>query len=169
MNRFYRKPKPETMKKNRETYAEVFKEEISWIKDNLQDLTQNKHKFLIDMYTILVTGSRKVTPKMASAIKSSIIKCQGDPRYNETVREVEKMRLEPILSKINMVMAMAESKNDYAVDFIKSVDKYVRTNYRITKKQMQGLNKVYKRVTEDLFDKGDNNETNEKNSGKKSS
>ena len=62
MNKFYRKPKPETMKKNRETYAEVFKEEISWIKDNLQDLTQNKHKFLIDMYTILVTGSRKVTP-----------------------------------------------------------------------------------------------------------
>ena len=169
MNKFYRKPKPETMKKNRESYKEVFKEEISWIKDNLQDLTQNKHKFLIDMYTILVTGSRKVTPKMASAIKSSIIKCQGDPRYNETVREVEKMRLKPILSKINMVMAMAESKNDYAVDFIKSVDKYVRTNYRITKKQMQGLNKVYKRVTEDLFDKGDNNETNEKNSGKKSS
>ena len=77
MNRFYRKPKPETMKKNRETYAEVFKEEISWIKDNLQDLTQNKHKFLIDMYTILVTGSRKVTPKMASAIKSSILKCNA--------------------------------------------------------------------------------------------
>ena len=158
MNKFYRKPKPETMKKNRETYAEVFKEEISWIKDNLQDLTQNKHKFLIEMYTILVTGSRKVTPKMASAIKSSIVKCKGDPRYNETVREVEEMRLKPILSKINMVMAMAESKNDYAVDFIKSVDKYVRTNYRITKKQMEGLNKVYKRVSENLF-KGDENET----------
>ena len=159
MNRFYRKPKPETMKKNRETYAEVFKEEISWIKDNLQDLTQNKHKFLIDMYTILVTGSRKVTPKMASAIKSSIIKCQGDPRYNETVREVEEMRLKPIISKINMVLAMAEAKNDKAVDFIKNVDLYVRKNYRITKKQMEALNKVHKRVTDDLF-KGDKDETN---------
>ena len=159
MNRFYRKPKPETMKKNRETYAEVFKEEISWIKDNLQDLTQNKHKFLIDMYTILVTGSRKVTPKMASAIKSSIIKCQGDPRYNETVREVEEMRLKPIISKINMVLAMAEAKNDKAVDFIKNVDLYVRKNYRITKKQMEALNKVYKRVSENLFEKGDGDET----------
>ena len=155
MNRFYRKPKPETMKKNRESYAEIFKEEISWIKDNLQDLTQNKHKFLIEMYTILISGSRKITPKMATAIQSSIIKCKGDPRYNEIIRKVEEERLKPILSKINMVLAMAEAKNDFAVDFIKSVDKYVKTNYRITKKQMEGLNKVYKRVSEDLFNKGD--------------
>ena len=157
MNRFYRKPKPETMKKNRETYAEVFKEEISWIKDNLQDLTQNKHKFLIEMYTILVTGSRKVTPKMATAIKSSIVKCKGDPRYNETVRKMEEVRLEPILGKINMVLAMAEAKNDKAVDFIKNIDLYVRKNYRITKKQMEALNKVHKRVSENLF-KGDKDE-----------
>ena len=158
MNKFYRKPKPETMKKNREAYKEVFKEEISWIKDNLQDLTQNKHKFLIEMYTILVTGSRKVTPKMATAIKSSIVKCKGDPRYNETVRKMEEVRLEPILGKINMVLAMAEAKNDQAVDFIKNIDLYVRKNYRITKKQMEALNKVYKRVTDDLF-KGDKDET----------
>ena len=157
MNKFYRKPKPETMKKNREAYKEVFKEEISWIKNNLQDLTQNKHKFLIDMYTILITGSRKVTPKMASTIKSSIIKCKGDPRYNEIIRKVEEERLKPILSKINMVMAMAEAKNDFAVDFIKSVDLYVRKNYRITKKQMAGLNKVYKRVSENIFE-GDKDE-----------
>ena len=156
MNKFYRKPKPETMKKNREAYKEVVKYEISWIKDNLQDLTQNKHKFLIDMYTILVTGSRKVTPKMASAIKSSIIKCKGDPRYNETVREVEEMRLKPIISKINMVLAMAEAKNDKAVDFIKNVDLYVRRNFKITKKQMEALNKVYKRVSENLFEGGEN-------------
>ena len=158
MNRFYRKPKPETMKKNRETYAEVFKEEISWIKDNLQDLTQNKHKFLIDMYTILVTGSRKVTPKMASAIKSSIVKCKGDPRYNETVRKMEEVRLEPIMGKINVVLAMAEAKNDKAVDFIKNVQDYVKKNYRITKKQMEALNKVHKRVSENLFEKGDKDE-----------
>ena len=54
---------------------------------------------------------------------------------------------------------MAEAKGDRAVDFIKSVDTYVRNNYRITKKQMEGLNKVYKRVSDNLFDKGDNDET----------
>ena len=37
-NKFYRKPKPETMKKNRESYAEVFKDELVWFKENLQTL-----------------------------------------------------------------------------------------------------------------------------------
>ena len=161
MNRFYRKPKPETMKKNRESYAEIFKEEISWIKDNLQALTQNKHKFLIEMYTILISGSRKVTPKMATAIQRSINKCQADARYNENIRIMEEARLQPIVAKINVVLAMAEAKNDKAVDFIKNVQNYVKTNYRITKKQMEALNKVHKRVSEDLF-KGDENETNKK-------
>ena len=34
MNRFYRKPKPETMQKNREFYADAFKVELIWLKDN---------------------------------------------------------------------------------------------------------------------------------------
>ena len=156
---FYRKPKPETMRKNRESYKQIFKEEIKWCKDNLQTLTQNKHKFLVDMYTILVTGSRKVTPKMARAIMDSIEKCKNNPLYNEGLREEADKKLKPILGKINVVRAMAEGKDDYSVDFIKDVEKYVRNNYRITKKQMAGLNKVYKRLTEDLFNKeGDKNE-----------
>ena len=158
MNRFYRKPKPETMKKNRELYETAFKDEIKWIKDNLQTLTQNKHKFLIEMYTILVSGSRKVTPKMATAIRTSINKCKTDARYNETVRKMEEVRLEPIMGKINVVLAMAEAKNDKAVDFIKNVQNYVKTNYRITKKQMDALNKIHKRVSEDLFKEGDKDE-----------
>ena len=31
MAKFYRKPKPETMKKNRETYREAYKDEIEWL------------------------------------------------------------------------------------------------------------------------------------------
>ena len=161
MNKFYRKPKPETMKKNRESYAEIFEKEISWIKENLQALTQNKHKFLIEMYTILISGSRKITPKMATAIQTSIKKCKADARYNETIRKMEEVRLEPIMGKINVVLAMAEAKNDKAVDFIKNVQNYVKTNYRITKKQMEALNKVHKRVSDNLFE-GDENETNKK-------
>ena len=158
MNKFYRKPKPETMKKNRESYAEIFEKEISWIKENLQALTQNKHKFLIEMYTILISGSRKITPKMATAIQTSINKCKTDARYNENVRIMEEVRLQPILAKINVVLAMAEAKNDKAVDFIKNVQNYVKTNYRITKKQMEALNKVHKRVTDNLFEEGDKDE-----------
>ena len=157
--KFYRKPKPETMKKNRESYEKIFKEEISWIKENLQNLTQYKHKFLIDMYTILISGSRKITPKMATAIQTSINKCKTDARYNENVRIMEEVRLQPILAKINVVLAMAEAKNDKGVDFIKNVQSYVKTNYRITKKQMEALNKVHKRVTDNLFEEGDKDGT----------
>ena len=155
MNKFYRKPKPETMKKNRQFYSEAFKDEIKWLKENVQTLTATKNKFLIEMYTILITGTRKVTPKMADAIVNGIVKCKQNPNFNEELREEANEKLKPILSKINMVMAMAEAKGDNAVDFIKSVDTYVRNNYRITKKQMEGLNKVYKRVSDNLFDKGE--------------
>ena len=154
MNRFYKKPKPETMKKNRETYAELYKEEIKWLKENLQTITETKNKFMIEMYTILISGSRKITPKMADAIKNGIHRCKNHPKFNDVVRLEQEAKLQPILSKINVVLAMAEAKNDKAVDFIKNVDDYVRTNYRITKKQMEALNKVHKRVSEDLF-KGD--------------
>jgi len=152
MNRFYRKPKPETMRKNRELYKEAFKDEIAWCKENVSKLTQNKHKFLIDMYTILVTGSRKVTPKMGTAIKTSIEKCKNNPSYNEELRGEAEAKLKPILEKIAMVERLAEQKGDKALEFVQSVKQYVKNNYRITKKQMEGLNKVYKRVTEDLFE-----------------
>jgi hypothetical protein len=157
MNRFYRKPKPETMKKNREVYADVFEEEIKWFKDNVGTLTKVKNKFLIEMYTILVSGSRKVTPKMADAIRNGIEKCKSNPNFNEDIRLEAEEKLKPILEKVAMVERLAEQKGDRALEFVQNVKQYVKNNYRITKKQMEGLNKVYKRVSEDLF-KGDKND-----------
>ena len=157
MNRFYRKPKPETMKKNREAYKKSYKEEILWLKVNLQKLTETKNKFLLDMYTILISGSRKITPKMEDAIKNGIKRCKNNPRFNDDVRVEQEAKLKPILEKIAMVERLAESKNDKALGFIQNVKEYVKTNYRVTKKQMEALNKVYKRCSEDLF-KGDENE-----------
>ena len=151
MNRYYRKPKPETMKKNRESYRQVFKEEMSWLKDNLQTLGEVKNKFLIDMYTIMVSGSRKITPKMASAIKNGIEKCKKNPNFNPELRVEAEAKLKPILEKVAMVERLAEQSNDRALEFVRNVKQYVKNNYRITKKQMEGLNKVYKRVSEDLF------------------
>ena len=157
MNKFYRKPKPETMKKNREPYAELYDEEMKWLKNNLQGLTDTKNKFMIDMYTILVSGSRKITPKMADAIKNGIERCKNHPKFNGDVKVEQEVRLKPILEKIAMVERLAESKNDKALGFIQNVKEYVKTNYRVTKKQMEALNKVYKRCSEDLFN-GEENE-----------
>ena len=147
------------MKKNREIAKEQFADEMSWLKENVGKLAQNKHKFLLNMYSYLISGSRKITPKMGDAIKTSIEKCKNNPLYNKELREEAETKLQPILAKINMVLAMAEAKNDKGVDFIKNVDLYVRKNFRITKKQMEALNKVYKRVSENLFEKGDKDET----------
>ena len=155
MSKFYRKPKPETMKKNRELYRDLFLSEIKWLKDNLSIITNN-NKFLLDMYTILITGSRKITPKMSVAIKNSIEKCKNSPLYNEELREQAEEKLKPIIAKINVVLAMAEAKNDKGVGFIRNVLEYVKNNHRITKKQMEALNKVHKRVSEDLFKDTDN-------------
>ena len=152
MNKFYRKPSPETMRKNREVYTDIFKEEISWLKENIQTVQKSKNKFLVDMYTILITGSRKITPKMSSAIRNSIEKCKNNPLYNPELKTEAMEKLKPILDKIVMVERLAEKKNDKAQTFVRSVKQYVQMNYRITKKQMEGLNKVYKRCSEDLFD-----------------
>ena len=151
MSRFYRKPKPETMKKNRELYREAYKDEIEWMKENT--LTLSKHnKFLFDMYQILITGSRKITSKMESAIVNGVIKCKNSPLYNEELREEADEKLRPILDKIKMVKSLAEQKGDYGLDFIENVENYVKTNHKITKKQMTALNKVHKRCSEDLFE-----------------
>ena len=151
MNRFYRKPKPETMKKNRELYAETFKDEIKWLSDNF-DKIQKHNKFLLDMCMILKTGGRKITPKMANAMMDGIKRCQNNPLYNEVLRVEQEAKLQPILEKVAMVERLAEQKGDRALEFVQNVKEYVKNNYRITKKQMAGLNKVYKRVSDDLFD-----------------
>ena len=157
MNPFYRKPKPETMKTNREIARTQYKEEMQWLKDNLQTLTETKNKFMIEMYTILISGSRKITPKMASAIKNGIERCKNNPKFNPVLQAEAEAKLKPILEKIVMVERLAEKKNDKAQTFVRSVKQYVQMNYRITKKQMEGLNKVYKRCSEDLFE-GDKDE-----------
>ena len=151
MNNFYKKPKPETIQKNRGEYAKLYKDEIKWFGENLHVLVETKNKFMIEMANILVTGNRKITPKMGDAIKNGIGRCKNSPRFNPTLQIEAEAKLQPILEKIAMVERLAESKNDKALEFIQNVKQYVKTNYRVTKKQMEALNKVYKRCGEDLF------------------
>jgi len=151
VNNFYKKPKPETVQKNREEYAKLYKDEIKWFRENLHVLVETKNKFMIEMANILVTGNRKITPKMGDAIKNGISRCNNNPKFNPVLQIEAEAKLKPILEKIAMVEKLAESKNDKALGFIQNVREYVTNNYRVTKKQMEALNKVYKRCGEDLF------------------
>ena len=147
-NPFYKKPKPSTMKANREIARKHFKKELKWLKDNIDRLTKNKHKFLIEMYMIMVTGNRRFTDKMLSATRKSIKKCMNNPNYNVLIKTEADEKIRPILSKINIVLIQAESKGHRGIGFINSVKDYVLKNYRITPKQIKSLNKIYKELND---------------------
>ena len=147
-NPFYKKPKPSTMKANREIARKHFKKELKWLKDNIDRLVKNKHKFLIEMYMIMVTGNRKFTQNMLSATRKSIKKCMNNPNYNVLIKTEADEKIRPILSKINIVLIQAESKGHNGIRFINSVKDYVLKNYRITQKQIESLNKIYKELND---------------------
>ena len=134
------------MKANREIARKHFKKELKWLKDNIDRLTKNKHKFLIEMYMILVTGNRRFTDKMLSATRKSIKKCMNNPNYNVLMKTEADEKIRPILSKINIVLIQAESKGHRGIGFIESIKDYVLKNYRITPKQMEALNRIYKEL-----------------------
>ena len=143
-NPFYKKPKPSTMKANREIARKHFKKELKWLKDNMDRLVKNKHKFLIEMYMILVTGNRRFTDKMLSATRKSIKKCMNNPNYNVLMKTEAAEKIRPILEKINTVLIRAEVKEHRSIGFIENIKDYVLRNYRITPKQFESLNKLYK-------------------------
>ena len=147
-NPFYKKPKPSTMKANREIARKHFKKELKWLKDNIDRLTKNKHKFLIEMYMILVTGNRRFTDKMLSATRKSIKNCMNNPNYNVLLKTEADEKIRPIMAKINIVLIQAESKGHNGIRFINSVKDYVLKNYRITPKQIKSLNKIYKELND---------------------
>ena len=136
------------MKANREIARQHFKKELKWLKDNIDRLVKNKHKFLIEMYMILVTGNRRFTDKMLSATRKSIKKCMNNPNYNVLMKTEADEKIRPILSKINIVLIQAESKGHRGIGFIESIKDYVLKNYRITNKQMESLNKIYKELND---------------------
>ena len=146
---YYRKTKPETKLKNREEYKKLYSTEIEWLKENLFILKDDK--FMIDMYTILVTGSRKMTPKMITAVRRNV----NSPQY-DTVTMIERQeKLKPIFEKIATVFTLVkevdEGKDDYYIknysplSFVTSIINQLKTRGKLSEKQMAGLSKVYKK------------------------
>ena len=146
---YYRKPKPETQLNNREENKKLYSTEIKWLKENLNLLKDDK--FMIDMYTILITGSRKMTPKMIEAVRKNM----NSPQY-DTVQMIERQeKIKPILEKINMVLELVkevdEGKDPYyvanysALSFVTSIMSQLKKRGKLSEKQMGGLYKVYKK------------------------
>ena len=146
---YYRKAKPETQQKNREEYKKLYSTERKWLGDNLELLKDDK--FMMDMYTILITGSRKMSPKMIEAVRRNM----NSPQY-DTVQMIERQeKIKPILEKIHMVLELVKEvdegkdayyvKNYSALSFVSSIMGQLKKRGKLSEKQMAGLNKVYKK------------------------
>jgi hypothetical protein len=149
MVNYYRKPSPETKLKNRELNEQLYPTEIKWLKENLTLLKDDK--FMIDMYTILVTGSRKMTPRMIEVVRKNM----DSPRYDPIAMIERQEKIKPILEKIHMVLTLVkevdEGKDDYYIknysplSFVTSIMNQLKGRGTLSEKQMAGLNKVYKK------------------------
>ena len=146
---YYRNTKPETQLKNREENMKLYSTEIKWLKENLTLLKDDK--FMMDMYTILVTGSRKMTPKMITAVRTNM----NSPQYDVVTMIERQEKIKPILEKIQMVLELVkevdEGKDDYYIknysplSFVTSIMNQLKGRGTLSEKQMAGLNKVYKK------------------------
>tara|TARA_Y100000034_G_C6764003_1_gene340489 strand:- start:298 stop:783 length:486 start_codon:yes stop_codon:yes gene_type:complete len=145
----YKKASPETMKKNIKEYEEKYSDEMKWLKDNFSLIKDNK--FMMSMYTILITGSRKMTPKMIESVRKNI----KSPKYDPIKMIERKEKMKPIIEKINRVWELVaeidEDRNDYylanfsALPFVDSIKKQAIDNGYLSEKQLKALNKVYKK------------------------
>jgi len=146
---YYRKTSPETKRKIREENKKLYSTEIKWLKENLNLLKDDK--FMIDMYTILVTGSRKMTPRMIEVVRKNM----DSPRYDPIAMIERQEKIKPILEKIHMVLELVKEvdegkdayyvKNYSALSFVSSIMGQLKKRGKLSEKQMGGLNKVYKR------------------------
>jgi hypothetical protein len=104
--------------------------------------------FVSDMKAAIIDG-RKITPRMASAIKNIIIRYLDT---NDPKRIKKKTKgIELLLEKINKVgasLSKAGYSSDYtsgALNFLNSVTKQAKIRGTITNRQKLALNKMYKR------------------------
>ena len=140
------------MKNRLKRKAEYAKKYAKEIKELLRIIeTTEKNQFILDMYNILNSGSRVFTEKM----HNSVLKIINSPQY-DSVKQIEaKKAIEPYIEKVNKIWDMVNfcdgDKHQYyianysALPFVESVKKHLETRFTISKKQMESLNKVYKK------------------------
>ena len=110
--------------------------------------------FVRDMYNILNTGYRPFTEKMYDATIKAL-KHMGAKFLDEVELVEAKAAAQDLIEKVNLVynlvMDVDGDKKSYyrvnfsAIPFVESVKEQAEKRYSLSKKQMQALNKVYKK------------------------
>jgi hypothetical protein len=141
--------KSDAAKKRKEEYSKKYTSLI----ERLNELNKmgKVYGFIKDMHRILITGSRPFTEKM----HQSMIKALSRSEFDEAKMVEQKANAKGLIEKVNivhdLVMQLDKDKASYykatysAIPFVESVKEQVEKRYWLSKKQMETLNKVYKK------------------------
>ena len=144
-----RQLKSEAAKKRKEENSKKYTSLI----ERLNELNEmgKVYGFIKDMYKVLITGSRPFTDKM----HQSTIKALSRSEFDEAKMVEQKANAKGLIEKVNIVYNLVNEldgdKKQYYIDtysaipFVTSVKEQVEKRYWLSKKQMEGLNKVYKK------------------------
>ena len=153
MNRFYKKPKKETIQKRQLEFSKKYTPEIKWLETN--PIAKNDN-FLMDMLNVLKSGERPFSEKMHMSVK----KAMTNPRFDIKKNIELKGKIDTIKKKVDiliyLVRSVDEKKSSYYVDnysaigFVHSIRNQLDEGRYLSKKQLQALNKVFKRYTKSM-------------------
>ena len=153
MNRFYKKPKKETIQKRQLEFSTKYTPEIKWLENNPIAIKDN---FLMDMLNVLKTGDRPFSEKMYMSVK----KAMTNPRFDIKKNIELKGKIDAIKQKVevlvDLVRSVDEKKSSYYVDnysaigFVYSIREQLESGRYLSKKQLLALNKVFTRYTKSM-------------------
>ena len=153
MNRFYKKPKKETIQKRQLEFSKKYTPEITWLENN--QIAQ-KDNFLMDMLNVLKTGNRPFSEKMHIAVRKAMSNPRFDIKTNIDFEEAIDAIKQKVEVLVDLVTSVDEKKGDYyiqnysAIHFVRSIQNQLESGRYLSKKQLQGLNKVFKRYTKSM-------------------
>ena len=134
---FYRKPSLETMNKRKDEYKKIYSAEIKWFKKNMDLIKENS--FLLDMYSILLTGSRPMSEKMVAVIHKSMKHWMYDPIQ----RAQREDKIKPIQEKISLleeIVKVVDGNKIHtqysAYGFLQSIKQQCNNRLSLSEKQM---------------------------------
>ena len=144
-----RKLKSDAAKKRKEEYSKKYPKLI----ERLNELNKmdKLYGFVKNMRKVLIAGSRPFTEQM----HASTISALSGQEFDEVKMAEQKANARGLIEKVNtvhdLVIEVDNKKNSYyitnysAIPFVTSVKEQVEKRYWLSKKQMETLNKVYKK------------------------
>ena len=143
-NSYYKPPSKETIENRKKEFSEKFSNEIRELRRIIH--TCPRDEFVLSMYNVLNSGERPFTDKMYNAVLKIV--------RNNTPEKLKKKeeKINTIVGKLMMVKEMIEvvdggriATGYSAYGFIMDIKDQAEKRMGLSRKQMEAVNKVYKK------------------------